>query len=244
MRNLKLTIQYDGTEYAGWQSQRNARAIQDVIEDALKAILGEKVRLVGAGRTDAGVHAAGQVANFKTTSPLDAQSIKNALNSTLPDDIRVSRIKDVPRGFNAMLDARSKVYRYTIVTDDILDPLIRNYALRATHDLDLALMRRAARHLIGRHDFTSFQTKGDGKADVVKRVKRIGVKNRGKTIYIEVEADAFLRNMVRNIVGTLMEAGRGKFKPADVRSALLARDRKVAGPTAPAKGLCLVAVNY
>jgi len=245
MRNIKLTIQYDGTRYAGWQTQKNAKAIQQVIEGAIKRITGEKVNLTASGRTDAGVHAKAQIANFKTHSKLPLKNIRMALNSNLPRDIVVTGVEEAAAKFNSQHSARSKIYRYTIFNNDFMDPFLRKFAAKCFFRLDTKLMRKAAGHLIGRHDFTSFRTEdGEKDKDCVRTVKKIDIEKRGDLIYIDLEADGFLYNMARSIVGTLVEAGRGKIRAEAVRDILSKRDRRFSGPTMPAKGLCLMEVKY
>jgi len=243
-RNIRLTIQYDGTGYAGWQFQKNARSIQEVIEKNLRAITGRKVKLTGSGRTDAGVHTKGQVANFKTTSRIPLKNIQKALNSLLPKDIRISEVKYVHPDFDSQRHAKSKLYRYTIVTADFVDPFIRKFAVRCKYDLNLALMRREARRLLGRHDFKSFQSKDDKKGGTIRTIKKLEIKKTGILTHIDIEADGFLYNMARNIVGTLIEVGRGKFSEGSVREILSKKDRRYCGPTVPAEGLCLIKVRY
>ena len=244
MRNIRLTIQYDGTNYAGWQFQKNARSVQETIERALKKILGENIRLIGAGRTDSGVHAREQAANFKTRSKLPAKNIQKALNSRLPKDIRVSKVEEAAAVFNSQFDAKAKAYRYTIVNSDFMDPFLRRFAAKCFYRLDINAMKKAARHLLGRHDFRTFQAKDVRRRQAVRTVKKIRIEKSGNLIYIDMEADGFLYNMARNIVGTLIEVGRGKMAPDDVREILKKLDRRLAGPTAPAAGLCLVKVKY
>lgn len=244
LRNIKLTIKYDGTHYAGWQYQKNARTVQEAIETVLKKITGEKVNLTGSGRTDSGVHALAQVANFKTRSRLPLKRLYMALNSCLPDDIMVSAVEEAGCRFNAQHDAKSKIYRYTISNNDFVDPFIKRYAARCFYRIDVNTMRKAARCLLGRHDFSSFQTKDGEERDSTRRLKKIKIARSGDLIYIEMEADGFLYNMARNIVGTLIEAGRGKMTVRDVRAALDKKDRRSSGPTAPALGLCLMKVRY
>ena len=244
-RNIKLTIKYDGTNYAGWQFQENAKSIQETIERALRKITGEKVKLTSAGRTDSGVHARAQVANFKdTASGLPLKNIQKALNSFLPRDIVISAVEEAPFNFNSKTHARSKTYRYTIVRADFIDPLIRHFAVRCKYALNLAAMRREAKNLVGRHDFKSFQKARGEEKETVRTVKDIRIEKEKEMIYIDIEADGFLYNMARNIVGTLIEVGRGKFPQGITNRILLEKDRKLCGPTAPAKGLCLVRVRY
>lgn len=244
MRNIKLTIQYDGTRYAGWQSQKNARSIQDVIQDAIRKITGKRANLIGSGRTDAGVHAEAQVANFKTRSRIPLKNLQMALNTTLPDDIVVSKIEEVSLRFNAQHDAKSKLYRYIIVNNDYVNPLIRRYAAKCYYGIDIGLMKKAARLLEGRHDFTSFKTVDGEERNAIRAIKYIKIEKFKDVVYIEMEGDGFLYNMVRSIVGTLVEVGRGKFSVERVKEILKKKDRRYSGPTMPAKGLCLIKVKY
>ncbi|MCM8790891.1 MAG: tRNA pseudouridine(38-40) synthase TruA [Candidatus Omnitrophica bacterium] len=245
MRNIKLTIRYDGTSYSGWQFQKNSsRTIQAVIERAIKKITGEKSHLTGSGRTDAGVHAMAQVANFRTRSSIPLKNIHMALNSLLPEDIVIYRVEEAKAGFDAQRDAKSKIYRYTIMNADFMDPFLRLYAAKIFYTMDIGRMRQAAKWLIGRHDFRAFQATDGAEKNSVRTVRKIDIKKEGDLIYINIEADGFLYNMARNIVGTLVEVGRGKFSVESVKDILRARDRRRCGPTMPAKGLCLIKVKY
>jgi tRNA pseudouridine38-40 synthase len=218
--------------------------VQESIELALKKIAGRKVKLTGAGRTDSGVHAFHQVANFKTSSKLAPDRIRDALNSSLADDILIVSAESVPLKFDSQRSAKSKRYRYTVTTERFADPFIRHFAARFSYPLDIGAMRRAAGSLIGRHDFRSFQASGSGRSGTVRTIKKIKVEKRADLVYIDVWADGFLYNMVRTIAGTLLEIGRGKMPEGSIKDALIKKDRKSAGPTAPAKGLCLMDVEY
>ena len=244
MRNIKLTIRYDGTRYAGWQSQKNGLAIQDVIQNAIKRITGQRISLIGSGRTDAGVHAEAQVANFRTKSKIPLEKIRMALNSMLPKDIAVTNVEEVSQKFNAQKSAKSKLYRYTIMNSDYMDPLVRHFATKCFYKLNINSMRKAAGHLVGRHDFKSFRTTDGEEKNSVRTIKNIKIEKEGNLVYIYIEANGFLYNMARSIVGTLVEVGRGKFEIARVKEIILKRNRKFSGPTMPAKGLCMVAVKY
>ena len=244
MRNIKIVIAYDGTRYGGWQVQKNAKTVQGEIEKTLKKILSERVRVTGSGRTDAGVHAKAQNANFRTKSVVRPEKLQNALNANLPDDISVIKIKNVPENFHSQFDAKSKIYRYTILNSRFDEPIMRRLYHKVPYLLDMPLMKKEAAKLEGRHDFKSFQTKA-GIQDTVRTVKKISIKKSGNNfIYIDIEADGFLYNMVRNIVGTLVEIGRGYFNEGSAQRILRAKDRRKAGPTAPAKGLTLIKVKY
>ncbi|MFA6321405.1 MAG: tRNA pseudouridine(38-40) synthase TruA [Candidatus Omnitrophota bacterium] len=244
MRNIKLTVRYDGTNYSGWQSQKNGLAIQDVIQKVIKTITGECVNLVGSGRTDAGVHAEAQPANFKTRSDIPINKLQMALNRMLPRDIAITHIEEVSPKFNAQKSAKSKLYRYTIMNNDYMDPLIRHFAAKCFFKLDIDLMRKAAKDIVGRHDFRAFKAVDGEKRNSVRTVKSIKIKKDGDLVYVEIEANGFLYNMARNIVGTLVEVGRGKFEAEQVKAIIRKRDRKFCGPTMPAKGLCMIKVKY
>ena len=244
MRNIKITIRYDGTNYSGWQFQKNGVSIQETIQKALKKITGRKTNVIASGRTDAGVHAAAQIANFKTLSKIPLEKFRMALNGVLPEDIGITNVEEVSLKFNAQKSAKSKLYRYTIYNKDFMDPLIRFFASKCYFKLDAARMKRGAKYLVGRHDFTSFQTMDSPRKSAVRTIKDIRVKRVGDIIYIDIEADGFLYNMVRNIVGTLIEVGRGKFAADRVKEILAKKDKRSCGPTAPARGLCLIKVRY
>ena len=255
MRNLKITIEYDGIGYCGWQVQSRSKSkpsIQATIEKALRKILRERIKLIGAGRTDAGVHAEAQAANFKTQSRIPLHKLQYALNSALPDDIVITAVKKVKPDFHSRFDAKSKSYRYVILNSKCRSPILRNYVYFYPHYLDVKLMRREVRCLLGKHDFKAFCASGSSAKSTVRNIKNLYIKKlnyplsakRYPLITIEIEAGGFLYNMARNIAGTLIEIGRGKFTPGSMKRILAARDRKLAGPTAPAMGLCLLEVKY
>lgn len=253
MRNIKLTIEYDGTNYAGWQCQKpRVRTVQGVLERALRKILRERAKLIASGRTDAGVHAAAQVANFKTARSIPAQNLRRALNSFLPPDIAVTAVEEAPLDFHSRFSAKSKVYRYTILNQPYPSAFLRNTACFCPHPLNIRLMRDAAARLIGRRDFKAFCASGSGAKTTIRTVKKISIKAshlpffslRYPLIIIDIEADGFLYNMARNIAGTLIEIGRGKLKKSALKKILASGDRKLAGPAACACGLCLLKVNY
>ncbi|MFH1753794.1 MAG: tRNA pseudouridine(38-40) synthase TruA [Candidatus Omnitrophota bacterium] len=244
MRNIKLTIQYDGTRYSGWQSQKNSVAVQDVMEKALSGLLGEKVKLIGASRTDANVHAAGQVANFRTGSRLSLLNIKNGLNRRLPKDIVVLRAAMAKEAFHAQYDAKSKIYRYRVYAGNPVPPFFKDFVARTSYELDTEIMSEEAKALLGRHDFISFQGANSPRKETIRSIKSIRVKKRGKLIEFHIEADGFLYNMARAIVGTLIDIGRGHMQRGSVKEILAKRERRFAGATAPAKGLCLMKVGY
>ena len=243
-RNIKLTLEYDGEDYHGWQRQPQVITIQGTIEEALAKILQEKVNLIGAGRTDAGVHARGQVANFKTKSSIPLKNLKAALNSLLPGDIVVRHAVQVPNDFHARYHAKSKSYCYTILNAPLPSPFHRKYAYFFPHPLDKAAMKRAAKLLVGGHNFSSFRGTGTARENCLRKVKRLRILTEKELIRLDMEADGFLYNMVRIIAGTLLEVGRGKMAAGEVKRILRAKDRRQAGPTLPAQGLCLVKVKY
>ena len=244
MRNIKLTVQYDGTNYSGWQSQKNGLTIQDVIENTARKVLRERTNLIVSGRTDAGVHAMGQVANFRTETLLPCGRIKNALNGNLPPDIRVAKIEDAAKNFHSQYDAKKKHYRYTMYAQKPVPPFYRSYVTHMPFKLDLELMKRESRPLLGRHDFFSFQGSNSRRKETTRIIYRIDIRKLGRFIYIDLEADGFLYNMARSIVGTLVDIGRGYLKEGSAKKILNAKNRRLAGYTVPAKGLCLMRVRY
>ncbi len=244
MRNILLKIEYEGTGYSGWQSQKNARSIQETIEAALERITGRKARLISCGRTDAGVHAITHFANFKTPSGLPAYKLQRALNGVLPKDIVIKQAREVPLRFHARFDAKSKTYRYTIMTGNSPSAIERNLTAYIPYKLNLALMKRESEVLLGKHDFKSFQASDRKERSSVRTIKKLRLKKRGDKIIMDIEADGFLYNMVRNIAGTLIDIGRGRIPAGSMRGILKARDRKAAGETAPSRGLCLIEVKY
>jgi tRNA pseudouridine38-40 synthase len=241
-----LVIEYDGTDFAGWQVQPGqARTVQGVLAAALRTVTGEAATLHGAGRTDAGVHAEGQVAHVAVATRLGPDELCRALGALLPRDVAVRRVVTVPDAFHARRDARSKLYRYRLWTGATRSPLRDRTSLWVRGSLDLGALRAAAQHLVGTHDFTSFRAAGSAVPTSTRTLTRVEVVGeRGAEVALDFEATGFLRHMVRNLVGTLLEVGRGQ-RPADSMPALIAaRDRAQAGPTAPAQGLTLVSVRY
>ena len=248
MRNIKLTIEYDGTDFYGWQVQiKSQRTVQAEIEKALKKIFKKHVTLFGSGRTDSGVHALGQAANFHAATKLPIATIQTALNANLPKDIAVVDIEEVGPRFHARFSVKSKTSRYTILNRPARCALQRRFCLFYPYPLNLRSMRAEARALVGRHDFKSFQAANpsrDEKATTVRTVRGVEIKRKDDFIHIDIEVDGFLYKMVRNIVGTLLEVGRGKIKPEAVREILESGDRRKAGKTMPAHGLALLWVRY
>ena len=246
VRTLKLTVAYDGTGYAGWQVQRRAGkpTIQGTLQQAFRQIVREQVVVVGSGRTDAGVHALAQVAHVTIRAAIPCERLRHALNSVLPPDSVVTDVVEAPAGFHARFDAVAKRYRYRIVNGPIVLPFERRYVHQVRVPLNLALMRREASVLLGRHDFRAFHNSGRPLADARRTISKIQVHRHDPELTIEIEANGFLYGMVRSIVGTLIDIGRG-YRPAGTMARILkTRDRRLVGPTAPAKGLCLVCVQY
>ncbi len=247
MRNIKLTIEYDGTQFNGWQIQNNKeRTVQGELEKALKKIFRKSLRVHGSGRTDAGVHAEGQVAHFTTNAKLPVEQILKALNAHLPDDIAIRKAERTGAGFHAQYSAKSKLYRYTILNRPAPSALARHFALHFPYRLNIPAMRRAAKELVGRKDFRSFAAVDPARKSLstVRTIKRIDIKKSGDFIYIFIEADGFLYKMVRNIVGTLLEIGQGRLPKNSIKRILSQKDRKAAPKTAKAHGLCLMSVKY
>lgn len=244
MRNIKITIAYDGSGYKGWQLQKNGNTVQAELEKAVHKVFGKAHGVHGAGRTDAGVHARAQTAHFKVAALVPISKIPAALNAYLPEDIVVTSAEEVSQDFHSRFNARGKHYRYYVMNTRLDDPFVGRYAWRVQYKLNAALMNREASALVGRHDFKSFQASDKRERTSVRRITRILVKREKDLIRIDVEGDGFLYNMVRNIAGTLVDIGRGHLPPGSMREILKKRDRTAAGPTAPAKGLFLVSVGY
>jgi tRNA pseudouridine38-40 synthase len=252
MRHVKLILEYDGTAYGGWQRQRRTVTIQQVLEERMEVLLRHPARAAAAGRTDAGVHALGQVVCFKTDSALPLERIRKGLNALLPPDIAVVQAFEIPPGFDPRGDACGKLYRYLLWNRPSRPALLRHRAWHVREPLDVEAMRGAAKQLLGEHDFSAFRGAGCEARTTVRRLRRLDV-GPGSTaetgmlpglLAVEAEATAFLRFMVRNIVGTLVEVGRGRLGAADIRGILESKDRRRAGQTAPAHGLTLVRVDY
>jgi tRNA pseudouridine38-40 synthase len=240
-----LTLSYDGTDFNGWQTQPGFRTVQETVEQAIATLVGtERVRLNASGRTDAGVHAVGQVANFFTDGRLTGKVLLRAINDHLPDDVVVTEAEEVQGAFDSTRDATSKLYRYVIHDGAVPDPFQRRYACQSRWPLDVEAMARAAQPLRGCHDFHSFESRWPNRLSSVRTISRLEVNRLGDYIRIDVEADGFLYNMVRAIAGTLINVGRGYWPETKVAQILAAEDRAQAGPTAPAKGLFLMRVTY
>lgn len=244
-KNFKIIIEYDGTSYHGWQRQRNERTIQEEIEKALFTMTGEKTVLTASGRTDAGVHALGQVANFHCDTDLSPQALQNGLNSLTKDDIVIISRDIVDEKFHSRFDAKSKIYNYRILNRNLPAAINRQYAWFIRKTLDLVSMRHAAGHIIGSHDFKAFEGTGSPRSHTTRCVIKADiVEQENGLIVFEIEADGFLRFMVRNIVGTLVDVGLGKITSDDFKKTLLSKDRSMAGVTAPPQGLFLMKVKY
>ena len=242
--NIKITVAYDGTQYCGWQIQPNGESIQAVLERAVSTFLGVSTKITGSGRTDAGVHALGQVANFFADKEFDRHRILRALNALTPPDITIQDAEIVSDSFDARRDGRSRLYEYHVLNRSMPSPFYRNRAWHVHEPLDVRAMRAAIACLPGEHDFSSFRAAGCEAAHPMRKVYSTSLEQRGELLVYSIEATAFLRHMVRNLMGTLMEVGRQLRTPQSFCDLLESRDRSQAGPTAPPHGLYLVAVKY
>lgn len=244
MRNVKLIIEYDGTAYCGWQVQPNGITVQEVMEGALLRMLGEPAKLRSSGRTDAGVHARGMVACFNTEKGLPLRAFREGLNTLLPQDIAVRDACEVPLPFNPRADALAKHYRYTVLMDSLRSPLARRTAWRLGGRLDLDAMRAACALFVGEHDFAAFRASNCAAKTTVRNIYALDLVQEGPFIHLDVNGSGFLKNMVRIIAGTIVEAGQGRRDPQSVAELLLGGNRQVSGVTAPSNGLCLMQVFY
>jgi len=245
IKNFKIAVEYDGSGYHGWQRQKNDRTIQEEIEKAIHAITGQTVSLTGSGRTDAGVHAYAQVANFKCNTHLKAQDLSGGLNSLTADDIVIKACQEMEEAFHARYDVKSKAYVYKILNRPNPAAVGRQYAWHIRKELNRETMRAAIAHLIGSHDFKAFEGVGSPRSHTTRNVYKADlIEDKDDCLAFEIEADGFLRFMVRNIVGTLVDVGRGKISPDDFKRILASKDRNQAGATAPAHGLFLKKVSY
>ena len=249
MRNIKITIEYDGTNFHGWQIQaKGHRTVQGEIRQALKKIFKRDTIIIGSGRTDTGVHAVGQVANFKIQTSLPVEKIRDALNGNLPEDIAILKAEEVPGKFNAQFSAKRKTYRYALLNRRARCVHNRLFCYHFNHKLNLAAMRKAARSLTGKKDFRSFtatdSARGEKKNDTVRTIHALKINKKDDYIFIDITANGFLYKMVRNIVGALLEVGTGRLTPPALKKILKARNRNLAPATAPAHGLCLLNVDY
>ncbi len=247
MTRLLLALEYDGTDFRGWQVQDGGRSVQGVVEEAIAKITQESARISGAGRTDAGVHARGQCAHFDSETRLAPLELRRALNAVLPDDVAVTRVVPVAPGFHARSSALAKTYAYRILRSPTASPLRRRQTWHLRGPLDLAAMREAAAPLLGEHDFAAFRGAPGGvdpDQGTVRTLTRLEICAQADQVTLRAEAPGFLRYMVRNLVGTLVEVGQGRRPPEDPARVLASRDRSRAGPTAPPHGLCLLGVSY
>ncbi|MBN1358965.1 MAG: tRNA pseudouridine(38-40) synthase TruA [Sedimentisphaerales bacterium] len=248
VRCVKLTIAYDGTDYHGWQIQPGFTTVQGVLTDALRTLFGPNARICGASRTDAGVHALGQVGLIQIDSPIPTENLVRAISDRLPDDIVITDAEQVRTGFDVIGEVTNKLYRYTIHCGAVRPVLRLRYCWHLTLKLDATPMDAAAKLLVGKKDFKSFASAADSRDDSVRTIFRCDVTEKiegeNQWVYIEVESDGFLYNMVRNIVGSLVEVGLGRWTPDRIGEALAAQDRRAAGPIAPPNGLCLMWIRY
>lgn len=244
VRNVRLVVEYDGTDYFGFQRIPGRKTIQGEIEWALTRITEEPVIIAGAGRTDAGVHALGQVVSFQSRGKIPIERIAIALNSVLPNDIVIRSAEEMPEEFHARFSAVERAYQYTILNRSEPAALIGRFSWHVPYELSLKTMRKAAKNLVGVHDYLSFSAADSGVRGHTREIKELSVRRSGEFVKIDIVANAFLRSMARIIVGTLVEVGQGRREAANVNYILEARDRRLAGRTAPAKGLVLMGVKY
>ena len=244
MRNIKLTIEYDGKDFNGWQKQPNKLNIQGTIEQAIKSITGEDVELNASGRTDAGVHAIGQVANFKTNSNIPIEKFAIAINSRLKKSIIIKKAEEVPERFHSRYNCKKKTYRYIINNSDMGSAIYRNLEYNIKMPLNLENMKKASKYFEGEHDFSAFKASGTSSKSSVRTIYSADVKKENERIIIELTGNGFLYNMVRIISGTLVEVGLGKIRPEEIKDIIDSKNRQMAGKTLPPYGLYLVEVNY
>lgn len=244
MRNLKLIVEYKGTDYSGFQKQPSQPTIQGVLEEALSRIIQEEITVIGAGRTDAGVHAKGQVVNFYLQSDMEYGRMRWSANSLLPPDIVITEATEVNESFHARRNARSREYRYLILNRDHSSPFWNEFAYFFRKPLDIHLMREAAKVLEGEHDFSSFCAAESKPQKCIRKIEKISIYKEDDLVHLDIKGNAFLHNMVRIIVGTLLPVGTGEMESDKIRLTLKEKSRKSAGPTVPACGLFLMRVNY
>ena len=241
---IKLTLSYDGTDFCGWQKQKNGVSVQQTVEDAVFSLTGERTTVTASGRTDAGVHAKGQVAHFDTKSDIPPEKFYKALNTFLPDSVKALSSERVNDNFNARKDAKRKTYEYALYLSDTVQPLKERYFARIYGDLDLEKMRSAATLIAGEHDFKAFSSTGGSVKTTVRKVDGVSVEKTGDEIRIRVTGGGFLYNMVRIIAGTLVKIGKGELPEENLLQAFKTGDRTLLGETLPAKGLCLISVEH
>lgn len=244
MRNIKLVIEYDGKDYNGWQKQPNKLNIQGEIERAIENITKEKVDLIASGRTDAGVHALGQVANFKTNSNIDIEKIPIAINSQVKNSIRIKSAEEVEENFHSRFNCKKKTYRYVIDNSKYGTAIYRNIVYHMPIKLNVEEMKKAIKYFEGEHDFKAFKASGTSSKSSVRTIYKATVERKEDRVIIELTGNGFLYNMVRIIAGTLIDVGIGKIKPEEVKEIIEKKERKNAGKTLPARGLCLLEVDY
>lgn len=244
MKNIKLILEYDGTNYGGWQKQKNNRTIQEMIEKAIFKATGEETETFGSSRTDAGVHAKAMVCNFKTNSSIPPERFREALNRNLPDDISIIKSEEVSDEFHARYSSKGKTYSYTIINRYEKVAIGKDYIFQVKEELDIEAMKKACTYFIGKHDFSAFKTTGSSVKTSVRTISELYIKNSGEKIKIFITANGFLYNMVRIIVGTLVEVGKGKIKAEDVEDIIKSCERSKAGPCVRANGLVLEKVYY
>lgn len=244
MRNIKLTIEYDGTNYFGWQKQNNVKTIQGEIEKAIEKITKEKVTITGSSRTDTGVHARGMVANFYTSSKIPSEKFREAINTKLPDDISIIKSEEVQEGFHARYNSKGKTYSYLIVNREEKVALYKNYSLAIKDKLSVDDMREACTYFLGTHDFSAFKSSGSSVKTSVRTITGLELIQDGNNIKVVISGDGFLYNMVRIIVGTLIEVGKGKIKAYEIKNIIESKDRTLAGPCVAPNGLVLEKVVY
>ena len=244
MRYFKATLEYDGTDFVGFQWQNNGRGVQNALEDAIQTRTGQTVRLTGAGRTDSGVHALGQVVSFGVETQIPLERMARALNSALPPDASIRKVEEVGPEFNARFSASSRVYGYLILNRPVPSALLRRYTTHIFEPLNVEAMAAAASLLLGEQDFAAFSNETEPDMVTMRDVMRCQVSRHRDLVLVRMEGNAFLRGMVRTTVGTLIEVGLGKRQPNDMRTVLASRDRSRAGPSAPPQGLCLLRVRY
>ena len=244
MKRVKIVVAYDGTNYHGWQIQPNEVSVEEIINNKLSELTGEEIKIIGASRTDAGVHAMGNVAVFDTESRIPGEKFSYALNQRLPEDIRVQSSEEVTQDFHPRYCDCCKTYRYQILNAEFPIPTQRLYSHFIYYDLDVKAMRQAAQYLVGEHNFKSFCSSKTSVEDTVRTIYDVKVISEDQMISIFVKGNGFLYNMVRIIAGTLIEVGLGRKQPEEIKEVLKQQDRQIAGPTAPAKGLTLMQIDY
>lgn len=244
MRNIKLTIEYDGTNYQGWQKQKRGSTIQNTLEEAIRVLTNEEIEVIGSSRTDAGVHAKGFVANFKTNSKIPSEKYREAINHKLPKDIVILNSEEVDEEFHARYNARGKTYSYSILNRDVPSAINRNYLYHVKRKLDIEAMKEACKYFIGTYDFSAFKSSGSSVKTTIRTIFELYIEENNDIIKVYVTGDGFLYNMVRIIVGTLIMVGSNEIKPNEIENIIAEKDREKAGICVPATGLVLEKVYY